>query len=142
MIVSPLPGKVLRVSHEAGESVSNSALVPDPIFTVGNTERLSVRVEVDEADIAAVQLGQVAHVSAAAFKNLEFAGTVVRISPRLGVKEIRTDEPSERVDVKVLETMIELEPGTDLPVGLRVDAFIHVGNSDRVGALGASMAVP
>jgi hypothetical protein len=29
------------------------------------------------------------------------------------------------VDTKVLETLVELDPGTPLPVGLRVDAYIE-----------------
>jgi hypothetical protein len=34
------------------------------------------------------------------------------------------DEPTERVDTKVLEALIELEDGRELPLGLRVQAFI------------------
>jgi hypothetical protein len=37
---------------------------------------------------------------------------------------VRTDEPTERVDQKVLETLIELENGSDLPIGLRVRALL------------------
>jgi len=43
----------------------------------------------------------------------------------LGHKNIRTDEPTERVDTKILETLIQLDPGTQLPDGLRVDAYIR-----------------
>jgi len=46
------------------------------------------------------------------------------VSEQLGPKNIRTDEPTERVDRKILETLVELESGSHLPVGLRVDAFI------------------
>jgi hypothetical protein len=43
----------------------------------------------------------------------------------LGHKNIRTDEPTEKVDTKILETLIQLDPGTQLPDGLRVDAYIQ-----------------
>jgi HlyD family secretion protein len=33
-------------------------------------------------------------------------------------------EPAEKVDTKILETLVELDPGAQLPDGLRVDAFI------------------
>jgi len=56
----------------------------------------------------------------------KFAGRVIRIGGMLGRKNIRTDEPSERVDTKILETLIELDAGASLPIGLRVDAFIEV----------------
>jgi HlyD family secretion protein len=42
----------------------------------------------------------------------------------LGPKNVRTDEPTEKVDTKILETLVELDPGSHLPDGLCVDAFI------------------
>jgi hypothetical protein len=33
-----------------------------------------------------------------------------------------------RVDTKILETLIELDLGTALPIGLRVDAFLERAN--------------
>jgi HlyD family secretion protein len=49
---------------------------------------------------------------------------VVRVGQQLGPKNVRTDEPTEKVDTKILETLVELDPGAQLPDGLRVDAFI------------------
>ena len=49
---------------------------------------------------------------------------MVRVGEMLGRTNIRTDQPSERIDHKVLETLVELAPDARLPVGLRVDAFI------------------
>ena len=43
---------------------------------------------------------------------------------QLGPKNVRTDEPTERVDRKILETLVELDKGADMPVGLRVDTYI------------------
>jgi hypothetical protein len=43
----------------------------------------------------------------------------------LGHKNIRTDEPTEKVDTKVLETLIQLDQGAQLPDGLRVDTYIQ-----------------
>jgi hypothetical protein len=51
----------------------------------------------------------------------------VRIGELLGPKTIRTDEPTERVDRKFLELLVELDPAANLPVGLRVDTFILSG---------------
>lgn len=39
--------------------------------------------------------------------------------------EQQTDEPKEKVDTKILETLVQMDPGTELPVGLRVDAYIE-----------------
>jgi hypothetical protein len=38
---------------------------------------------------------------------------------------VMQDEPTERVDTKILETLVELEDGRELPLGLRVQAFIE-----------------
>jgi hypothetical protein len=53
-----------------------------------------------------------------------FWGRVVRVSQQLGPKNVRTDEPTEKVDTKMLETLVELDAGTQLPDDLRVDAFV------------------
>jgi HlyD family secretion protein len=123
-IRSPIEGTVLRKHHRSGESVSNSSTVPDPILTIGDRKTLRVRVDVDETDVSKVRVGQKAYVTADAFGKRKFWGHVVRVGQQLGPKNVRTDEPTERVDTKILETLVELEPGTQLPDGLRVDAFI------------------
>jgi HlyD family secretion protein len=35
------------------------------------------------------------------------------------------EQVTERVDTRVLEVLVDLEPGTKLPVGLRVDAYLQ-----------------
>jgi HlyD family secretion protein len=94
------------------------------VFTVADVGRLRVRVDVDEHDVARVAVGQTAWVTADAYGDRRFEGTVVRVGSLLGRKNIRTDEPAEKVDTRVLETLIELSADARLPVGLRVDAFI------------------
>jgi HlyD family secretion protein len=122
---SPIDGVVLRRYHRIGESVTNSATAPDPVFVLGNRRILRVRVDVDETDVARVALGDRAYVTADAFGSRKFWGHVVQMSGELGRKNIRTDEPTERVDTKILETLVQLDDGHQLPVGLRVDAFIY-----------------
>lgn len=123
-IRSPIDGLVLRKHHRNGESVSNSSTAPDPILTVGDDHVLRVRVEVDETEVSKVHVGQKAYVTADAYGQRKFWGHVVRVGEELGRKNIRTDEPTEHVDTKILETLVELDPGADLPVGLRVDGYI------------------
>lgn len=123
-IRSPIDGTVLRKHHRSGESVSNSSTVPDPILTIGDRQTLRVRVDVDETDVSRVRVGQKAYVTADAFGKEKFWGHVVRVGQQLGPKNVRTDEPTEKVDTKILETLVELDPGSKLPDGLRVDAFI------------------
>jgi multidrug resistance efflux pump len=123
-IRSSIEGSVLRKHHRSGESVSNSSTVPDPILTIGDRKTLRVRVDVDETDVSQVNVGQRAYATADAFGKQKFWGHVVRVGQQLGPKNVRTDEPTEKVDTKILETLVELDAGSQLPDGLRVDAFI------------------
>lgn len=134
LVRSPIDGTVLRKHHRNGESVSNSSTVPDPIVTIGDKNVLRVRVDVDETEIGKVQVGQRAYVTADAFAGQKFWGRVVHVGEQLGRKNVRTDEPTERVDTKILETLVELDKGPQLPVGLRVDAFI-LGEGPQVASI-------
>lgn len=127
IITSPLDGVVLRKKLRAGESVSSNATTP--IVVLGDLSRLRVRVDVDETDVGRLAVGQPAYVTADAYGTRKFTGRVVKIGQILGRKNVRTDEPTERVDKKILETLVELDGGQSLPVGLRVDAFIQAGKS-------------
>ena len=119
VVRSPIDGAILKLYRRTGETVSN--LPPTPIATVGDTSRLRVRADIDEADVAEIALGQTVWVTADAFRDRRFRGTVAQIGVQLGRKNFRNDNPEERVDTKILEVMIDLEPGVQLPIGLPVD---------------------
>lgn len=122
IIRSPMNAVVLRKHRNRGESISTEGR--QPLVTLGDVSRLRVRAEIDETDVAQVSVGQAAYVTASAYGTRRFTGKVVRVGRLLGRKKVMTDAPSERVDTKILETLIELDPGQELPVGLRVDAFV------------------
>ena len=88
---------------------------------------LRVRLDVDETDVAKLRVGQPAFVTAEAYGPVKFSGHVIRVGRILGRKNVRTEEPSEHVDTKILETLVQLDPGQMLPLGLRVDSFVFVG---------------
>jgi ABC exporter DevB family membrane fusion protein len=121
-IRAPIDGVVLRRHRRAGEAVSTQ--FDSPIVTLADRSHLRVRVDVDETDVGRLAVGQSAYVTADAFGGRRFAGHVMRVGQTLGKQNVRTDEPTERVDQKILETLIELEDGRELPLGLRVQAFI------------------
>jgi HlyD family secretion protein len=123
IIRSPIEGVVLRRFRRTGETVTT--LPPTPILSVGDVRRLRVRAAVDEADVARIAVGQSAWITADAYGSRRFRGKVVRIAAALGRKTIRTDEPAERFDEKVLDALIDLDAGQRLPVGLRVDVVFE-----------------
>lgn len=122
-IRSPLDGVVLRKLRHTGENVSTQ--FDSPIVTLADDSSLRVRLDVDEIDVARLRVGQPAFVTAEAYGNQKFTGRIMRVGRILGRKNVRTDEPSERVDTKILETLVALDPGQNLPLGLRVDAYVQ-----------------
>lgn len=81
-------------------------------------------MDVDETDVNRVHAGQKAYVTADAFGDQKFWGRIVRIGNQLGPKNVRTNEPTEKVDKKILETLIELDHAPQLPDGLGGDAHV------------------
>lgn len=122
-IRAPIDGVILRKIRHVGESVSTQ--FDSPIVTLADDSALRVRVDVDETDVARLYVGQTAYVTAEAYGTQRFTGQVIRVGRILGKKNVRTDEPSERVDTKILETLIQLDKGQKLPLGLRVDAYLE-----------------
>ena len=125
VIRSPIDGVVLRKHRRAGEMVSVS--FDTPVVTVGDIARLRVRADVDERDISRIKPGQNAVLMAEAYGERQFTGVVSRVSKILGKKNIRTDDPAEKNDTRILETLIDLDGPGELPVGLRLDVFIITG---------------
>lgn len=120
-VKAPIAGTILKRHRRAGETVSTQP--PTPLFVIGDLSRRAVRAEVDELDVARIKLGDAVEVAADAYGSRRFTGKVIRVGQRVGGKSVHTDRPDERQDRKVLEVLIELEPNSDLPIGLRVDVF-------------------
>ena len=122
IVRAPMTGVVLRKRLKDGESVSPENQTG--IVSLADVSALRVRVDLDETDVAKVRENQKAFVTADAFGEQKFYGKVVKIGQILGRKNFRTERPTEKVDTKILEVLIELAPDQKLPLGLRVDAFI------------------
>ncbi|MFN9731292.1 MAG: HlyD family secretion protein, partial [Pseudomonadota bacterium] len=115
-------GVVLKRDLREGETVV--ALSPLPLARIGDLSRRYVRADVDELDVGRVREGMRATVASDAFPGREFGGEVVHVAGRMGRRSVVTDRPAERVDARVLEVLLRLDPEADLPVGLRVDVRI------------------
>ena len=55
---------------------------------------------------------------------MDYRGRVEEIGRRMGRKNVRTDDPVERNDTKILEVVLTLEAPRGLLVGQRVVGFI------------------
>jgi multidrug resistance efflux pump len=121
---APINGTVLRRFLKTGETISIQPLIP--VLRVGDTSRLRVRAEIDESEIGQLGIGQRAWATAPAYPTRRFSGTIVRISPRMGRKTVRSDDPTDKNDTNILDVLMDFDdPGLRLPVGLRVNVFVE-----------------
>ncbi len=124
-IRAPIAAQVLQLKLRAGEYYTPGG--PDPLVVLGDTRTLRVRLDVDERDIARVKLGAPAWVTASAWPDRKFHARVVELGRRMGRKNVRTDDPTERIDTKILEVVLELDDRDGLFPGLRVAGYVTSG---------------
>ncbi len=122
---APTTGTILRRTAEVGALVT--LMPPQVVVTVADVRELEIRAEIDEADIAAIAVGQPAFATSDAYGTLEFPIRIVRVTDELGRKTVRDDDPRARVDTRVLEVIARFDgpPTRKLPLGLRMSVHIH-----------------
>ncbi|MEK6691833.1 MAG: efflux RND transporter periplasmic adaptor subunit [Nitrospirota bacterium] len=129
VIRAPFSGRVVKKYKEIGETVG-SLTAPDYILKLADISRMKVRAEVEESDIGKVAIGQKASITTDAYPGEEFTGEVFRVGYSAGKKRLRSDDPGERIDTKVIETEIEFidteKVRERLKIGMTVDIRIEL----------------
>jgi ABC exporter DevB family membrane fusion protein len=128
-IRAPYAGEVLQVKARAGEYYTPGA--SEAPLVLGDTSHLRARIDVDERDIGKVAVGQPVYVVVDAYPGVKFTGKVAEIGRRMGRKNVRTDEPTERLDTKILEVVADLDDAARLVPGLRLTGYVEVGEPAR-----------
>lgn len=120
---APGAGRVLILRAKSGEMVAPSPL--QPLVVIGDMSGLQVTAEVDEVDVAKVEVGQKAYVKSISYPDKQFEGKVAKVAPALARPEITQRGARRPTDVEILEVTIELEGDVPLLPGMRVDAFFR-----------------
>jgi HlyD family secretion protein len=122
LVKAPIDGDILSVKVRAGEFYQPGS---DSVVVMGDTTHMRVRIDIDERDLARVAVGArvIARVPARPGENFE--GKVVEIGRRMGRKNVRSDDPVERNDAKILEVVAEMNSSAGLVVGQRVTGFVE-----------------
>ena len=122
---APVDGTMLQVKIRPGEYAQPGPLAT-PLMLLGNTDVLSVRVDVDENDAWRVSESADAMAFVRGNSNLKTPLKFVRIEPYVIPKRSLTGESTERVDTRVLQILYSFERGK-LPiyVGQQMDVFIE-----------------
>jgi multidrug resistance efflux pump len=121
-------GEVLQVNVRPGEFVG--APPNQPLVIMGDMSKLHVRVDVDENDIPRLKPmrpgEQVGEATARGDPAHKMPLRFVRFEPYVIPKKSLTGANTERVDVRVLQVICEIQPGpSPLYVGQQVDVFLE-----------------
>lgn len=121
---APFDAEILQVKFRVSEYFDPRN--GEPLVVLGDTSKLHVRMDVDERDVGKVRLGAAAFATAEAFPGKRFEGKVIEIGRQMGRKNIRTDEPTERLDTKILEVLVEVDDPEGLVPGMRVTSYVEL----------------
>ena len=112
---SPIAGTIIKKDYKAGDTLGNSANSVI-LATVADMSKMKFTMDVDELDIAKIQLGQNVDVVADALSDQVFVGTITNI--------IQEGESENGVTTYPVEVVIDT-PG-DLMIGMNVTATVKV----------------
>jgi HlyD family secretion protein len=130
---APQAGTILRRAIEPGTEVG--LMPPTVVLSLADVDRIQLRAEVDETDVAGIAPGQRGYATAETFGAARIAGRVERAMAELGRKRIVTDDPRARIDTRVLEVLfIPDEPHRPLPLGLRMDVHLDAAPARSVAS--------
>ena len=122
-IRAPIDAAVLELNAKVGEMAGVAA--ESPLLTLGDTDRLQVRAEVEERDVGKIYQGQSAVVKSDAFPNRTFDVRVATIAKALGAPQLSSRNRRKQTDFDVLEVVLELEESVPLLPGMRVDVLFR-----------------
>lgn len=125
-ITAPEAGTVLLSRFHTGEFYDPST---GPLFVIGDTSKLRVRLEVDEIDAFRVNEGMACALYGDDDAKVS-AGTVFRLAPRMGRRGLRIESPTAREDVRVREVFVEVQGLPTLVPGRRLWGHVTGGLAD------------
>lgn len=123
---APIDGIVIQAEARAGESWTSLLLMR--AFEVADLTALHVRAEVADADIPRVSIGQAVELRAEG-GGPALAGTVVRLAPRYGRREVQRRAVGDIADADVREVLVAVSEQSEWLPGQRVTAVFLA--SDR-----------
>lgn len=127
-IISPIDGTVTRVNINVGRFADETD-DNKPMFVVENLQQLQMKVNVSEYDIADIQTGQKAEITADVLKGQTVSGVVDRVSPTGELKEGSSAE-------RVIPTVVRLtESNEALIAGINAKAEIIIEEVQNVLAV-------
>jgi len=122
MISAPMAGIITFLDCEVGEiaAAQTSFTQGRTLMTISNLDVFEVEVEVDETEIAKIQLNQPADIEVDAFPDTVFYGEVVEIGNTAIYQGTGSQDQSTNFRVKVIfkDTEVNIRPGMSADVDI------------------------
>src|SRR6266545_474694 len=119
-ITSPLSGQVITRQVQPGETVSRGA----PLLAIADLDRTRVEAEVDEFDVARLQVRAPVIISAEGYQQT-WRGRVEEIPAAVTSRRLKPQDPGRSSDTRVLIVKVALEEPVPLKLGQRVEVEIE-----------------
>lgn len=117
VIRAPTDGTIVRRYANPGSGASTFSVTA--MFQLQPDAKRIVRAEVEERSVSLVKAGQKVEIVPESDQARSYPGEVIRISAVMGARKLRSDDPSERADERVVEVVVDAESAPVL-VGQRV----------------------
>ena len=117
IIRAPADGTIVRRYANPGSGASTFSVTA--MFQLQPDSQRIIRAEVEERSVNQVKVGQKAEIVPESDQKMTYPGEVVRIAGVMGARKLRSDDPSERADERVVEVVVNAESAPVL-VGQRV----------------------
>jgi HlyD family secretion protein len=117
VIRAPVDGRIVR--RYANPGYGASTLNVTPMFDLEPAGQHIVRAEVTETAISNVSIGQTVRLTDEDDPSKYYVGKVLRRSDEYGARKLQSDDPSQRVDERVVEVVVSADAAPFL-IGQRV----------------------
>jgi HlyD family secretion protein len=105
-IISPVNGKVIKLSVEKGERVvGTSQMTGTEMMVIASSDEMEVNVEVNESDIIRVHLNDTAEIEVDAYLDRKFKGIVTEIANSANTTGLSADQVTNfTVKIRILQS--------------------------------------
>ncbi len=127
-ITSPIAGTIVEKNYKQGDKLDNSSALSDSLCTIFDLSYLTLTLNVDELDVAKIEVGQEVAVTAEAVEGQSYRGVVTKVNINGTTMGGVTSYP---VTIRIDET-------DGLLPGMNVDVEIEVQSETGVLAVPVS----
>ncbi|MBI5193368.1 MAG: HlyD family secretion protein [Nitrospirae bacterium] len=123
LITAPISGKVIHKNLFEGEMITEDFA----ILTIADVDKIRINAEVDETDIALIQIKDPVDITSEAYRGKIFKGEIEDIAGYAGERNIRPNNPAKNLAMKIIKVKIRLLEKTPFKLGMTVDVRIRPG---------------